>query len=470
MSKPSAIAVIDIGKTNAKLVVWDHQGGHILFETDRPNHSIDGPPYRHLDTDGLWEFYLSALHTASQDIIIGKIIVTTHGATVAVLNDEGLALPIPDYENTYPDTINHAYDTIRDAFEQSQSPRLPAGLNFGRQIFALEENFADEMLKTNDFLPFPQYWAWKLCGVKANEVTSLGCHSDLWRPHQKDWSHLAKSRGWDLKFPPMRKAGDVLGHIRTDIARKTGLPEDCQIYCGIHDSNASLLPLINRLDQPFTLISSGTWTICFAIGSKTTPELNEERDTLCNVDLNGNAVPSARFMGGREYGVLANGNRETPTTAAITRLIDNDCFAIPSFADAGGPFAQHPGYIKNRHALKTSEDEAALATLYCALMTDYCLDMIKGAGTIVIEGPFAENPTLCGLLAQLRHDQTVFATPDSAGTSFGAAILAMNDHAIPQRTFTTVLPSTCRALESYKREWCKMLPAAVISDSKPDSV
>ena len=27
---------------------------------------------------------------------------------------------------------------------------------------------------------YPQYWAYRLTGVLANEVTSLGCHTDLW--------------------------------------------------------------------------------------------------------------------------------------------------------------------------------------------------------------------------------------------------------------------------------------------------
>ncbi len=31
-------------------------------------------------------------------------------------------------------------------------------------------------------LLYPQFWAWRLSGVMASEVTSLGCHSDLWLP------------------------------------------------------------------------------------------------------------------------------------------------------------------------------------------------------------------------------------------------------------------------------------------------
>ncbi|UKV13276.1 hypothetical protein L6172_14600 [Thalassospiraceae bacterium SW-3-3] len=457
MNSARAIAVIDIGKTNAKLLVWDTQTGNLLFETSRSNLSIDGSRYRHLDTDGLWDFYITALRQAAFETKIGQIIVTTHGATFAMLKGDELALPVVDYENTYNSAINRAYDAVRDAFADSQSPNLPAGLNFGRQIFALEETFPEEIALTTDFLPYPQYWAWKLSGVKACEVTSLGCHSDLWHPHERTWSHLAKTRGWDQKFPPMRKAQDILGMILPDIAQQTGLPTDCNIHCGIHDSNATLVPLIRQLEPPFTLVSSGTWTICFSVGVNSQPALLEDRDTLCNVDLNGNAVPSARFMGGREYAHLANGHHGIPEITAINRLIDQGCFAMPSFAEAGGPFVGKPGRVVREDALTSLGDKAALATLYCALMMDYCLEMIESTGPIIVEGPFAANDVLCQVLATIRPQQTVLTTPDNSGTSFGAAMLSNGPFAEQQRQLDPVPTISVPGLQSYRHKWRELI-------------
>lgn len=467
MIERSAIAVIDIGKTNAKLVIWDHDGQKILFETSQENRSIEGPPYRHLDTGGLWHFYLNALRQAVAKvapILIGKVITTTHGATIAVLNGDKLALPIPDYENTYESSINHAYDAIRDAFEDSQSPCLPAGLNFGRQIFALEENFPREMREATDFLPYPQYWAWQLSGVKATEVTSLGCHSDLWHPGHRDWSHLAKARGWNRKFPAMRAANDILGFIRPEIARQTGLPENCAIYCGVHDSNASLVPLIRQITPPFSLVSSGTWTICFSMGSTLRPTLREDRDTLCNVDVNGQAVPSARFMGGREYAHLSQGHNDNPGIDTIEHLIKNDCFAIPSFADAGGPFIGNAGIIIHKEAIERPQHNAALATMYVALMTDYCLEMIQSQGPVIIEGPFAANTMLCKLIASFRPNQSVRTTADSAGTSFGAALLTMKLQTENTRALHPVECNSLTGLRSYHQKWRQLVSAIKLTE------
>ncbi|RCK33980.1 hypothetical protein TH9_06125 [Thalassospira xiamenensis] len=66
-------------------------------------------------------------------------------------------------------------------------------------------------------------------------------------------------------------------------------------------------------------------------------------------------------------------------------------------------------------------------------MTDYCLEMIESAGPIIVEGSFAANDVLCQLLATIRSQQTVLITPDSSGTSFGAAMLSNGPFAEQQR-------------------------------------
>ena len=46
------VAVFDIGKTNVKLSVATNTGT-ILNSLTAANHSVAGPPYRHVDADGL---------------------------------------------------------------------------------------------------------------------------------------------------------------------------------------------------------------------------------------------------------------------------------------------------------------------------------------------------------------------------------------------------------------------------------
>ncbi len=62
-------------------------------------------------------------------------------------------------------------------------------------------------------MPYAQYWAWLLSGAAVSEVTSLGCHSDLWNPAEARFSPLAERRGWAAQFAPLVKAGDVVGTL-----------------------------------------------------------------------------------------------------------------------------------------------------------------------------------------------------------------------------------------------------------------
>jgi sugar (pentulose or hexulose) kinase len=150
-------------------------------------------------------------------------------------------------------------------------------------------------------LLYPQYWAWRLSGVMSAEVTSLGTHTDLWRPHDPVYSSVARKQGWARLMPSMHRATDRLGPIRASVAAATGLDESCAVASGIHDSNASYLRfLIDREREAFTVVSSGTWTIVMA-NRCDLRRLREDRDMLANVNVFGLPVATARYKGGREY-------------------------------------------------------------------------------------------------------------------------------------------------------------------------
>ncbi len=69
-------------------------------------------------------------------------------------------------------------------------------------------------------------------------------------------------------------------------------------------SNASLLPHLASRKPPFTIVSTGTWVILMAPGLSI-EGLDPTDDTLANVDVEGRPVATARFMGGREYSMIA---------------------------------------------------------------------------------------------------------------------------------------------------------------------
>src|ERR1700712_2289639 len=94
-------AVLDVGKTNFKLLVF--ADGAIVFRRSAPNLVLPGPPFPHYDTEAMWRFCLASLREAAREHDIEAVIATTHGASVALIGDEGLAAPIMDYEFAGPE-------------------------------------------------------------------------------------------------------------------------------------------------------------------------------------------------------------------------------------------------------------------------------------------------------------------------------------------------------------------------------
>jgi L-fuculokinase len=73
---------------------------------------------------------------------------------------------------------------------------------------------------------------------------------------------------------------------------------------------------------------------------------------------------------------------------------------------------------------RSAQERYALATLYCALMSDYCLDMLGAdTGPVIIEGSFTGNPYFAGVLAALRPGQAVEVSSDTSGTTHGGWML-----------------------------------------------
>ncbi len=164
--------------------------------------------------------------------------------------------------------------------------------------------------------------------------------------------------------------------------------------------------------------------ISFAVGGDLS-HLDAARDTLANVDAYGRAVPSARFMGGREFETLSASLgpfSAQDAFAAIPAVIAREMILLPNLATGSGPFPGRSSEWLNDVGATPAERWAA-ACLYLALMTETCLGLIGADGPILVEGPFAANPAYLAALSAVLG-RPVMALPGSTGTSQGAALLA----------------------------------------------
>jgi sugar (pentulose or hexulose) kinase len=446
------IAVLDIGKTNAKVVVLDSATGAEIAVVKTPNAVIKSGLYPHYDIDGLWAFALDAFKRFAVSPGFDAISITTHGASAALLDaGGGLAMPVLDYEHEYPQAIIDTYTALRPPFEETYSPRQTMGLNIGAQLHYQQMVFPDLFAKVATIVTYPQYWAARLTGVAANEVTSLGCHTDLWNPRASSYSGLVDTLGIRQAMAPIRSAFDALGPVLPEIAEQIGLSDAVPVYCGIHDSNASLLPhLVNR-QAPFAVVSTGTWVVNFGVGGDL-DHLDPKRDTLANVDAYGRAVPSSRFMGGREFEVLSaeiGSVSKDGANAAIAPVIEKGLLLLPNVAPGSGPFPGKERRWVNADAA-SAEERYTAACLYLALMTEACLGLIGAGGPIIVEGPFSLNETYLGILSALTG-RDVIAVPGSTGTSAGAALLAGISPVSGAETHFS--PREIEGLHEYRRRW-----------------
>lgn len=457
--------VVDIGKTRSKLLVLDG-AGNVVTQADQASATRHDGPWPALDTPAIEAWLADALaglgrlrrrlRTAS---------FSAHGAAFAAVEGDALAWAVPDYEWEGFDERPADWPAQIGAFDQTQSPDLPRGLNAATQFDWLERH-APATFARGQLLPYAQYWAWWFSGVAASEVSSLGCHTHLWDPGAGGFSPLAIRRGWAPRFAPLRRAWEVLGPVRPAWAQRLGLPPGLRVHAGAHDSNACLARYL-RGQPRMTLVTTGTWIVVMAPGA---PErhLQADLDQLCNVSVRQERVPTGRFMGGRELLQLCAGaDPALANEADLAALLARGVMALPGFEGQGGPFRRHRGEVVDDGGRIVLQDLApglrsTLAAMYAAQVTAWIVERLGGLGPLVVEGPFAHNPVYCGVLATLLDAPVMVCADALEGTARGAWMLAhWTDPAMASPAMHGAVPLGGQALRAVHARWCASVEAVL---------
>lgn len=457
-----ATIILDVGKTLAKLSLWSPDGA-LVERRVRANVRVEAGTYIALDAAGIEAWTAETLRDFAKLADVGAIVPVGHGAAAAIIRGDRLACPPLDYEDAMPAGLRAAYDAGRDMFSATGSPSLPDGLNLGAQLFRLEALDPD-LAHGTQILPWAQYWGWLLSGVAASEVTSLGCHTDLWNPLAGAPSQLAERRGWAQRLAPLHRAGDVLGTLTPAWVRRTGLPADTEVHCGLHDSNAALLAargFAEIADHESTVLSTGTWFVAMRspkdAASMDASRLDEGRDCLINVDASGKPIPSARFMGGREIETLIGLDTrridiapdQPALLAALPHVLASGAMVLPTFAPGFGPFPRGRG-----RWIARPDDHAArraAVSLYAALVADASLDLIGTKERLLVEGRFADGQVFVRALAALRPDLRVYTGKAHNDVSYGT--LRLLDAALPPAEPLELVAPLDVDLTPYRDRW-----------------
>lgn len=456
--KPETIAVLDVGKTNKKVLIYDLQF-NVLESSKESFPEIEKDGLQLEQPDAVFDWLCETLSQFSEKYAIKAMSVTTHGATIVCVDEAGkLTAPPLSYTNTtepgFADEFYGEFGTRDELQETTATAEVGDLINAGKMVYFIKKKFPAEFEATKWILSYPQYFGFRLTGNAGAEPTMLGCHSYLFDPHKHTYSDVAVKLGAAEKLPvSVNNSWENLGKISADIAAKTGVDPECVVTYGVHDSNASLIPYLISDSKKFILDSTGTW--CVAMRPSAKVEFTKDeigKLVFYNMDIFKNPVKTSIFMGGLEYETYMNILTEKFPDKELAdfnadlyqSVIDSCCeFVLPSVTKGTGIFPQSKPRVVDGDKvvgledLKAGKDSPAFMEDFdrtCAVLIlslviqtakafEYA-DMEEG-DTIFVEGGFRHNQPYLALLKTLYPASRVCTTEIKEATALGSAICGL---------------------------------------------
>jgi sugar (pentulose or hexulose) kinase len=429
----NVIAIFDVGKTNKKLFLFDEQY-RIVWERSEvcpQTTDEDGEPCEDIALLTDWVRRLLGQVAALPDFNIKAVNFSAYGASLVHIGFDGTpAMPLYNYLKPYPDGLKEKfYDTYGGEVTFSMLTASPVlgSLNSGMQLYRIKEQRPELFEAIKVSLHLPQYLSRLVTGTACSDITSIGCHTNLWNFAQHHYHEWVYREGIIDKLAPLMPstsvfpAGILPGGERAAgerVAGKgvAGIP---LAGVGLHDSSAALIPYLESFREPFVLISTGTWCITlnpFNDSPLTVAEL--QKDCLCYMSYQGRPVKASRLFAGYEHEQrvrqLADRFHKDPGYAA-TVAYDGSC--IDSLR-------------------KGMEADDSFETAYHRLMMDILSKQVEstqlvlhdtGVRRIFVDGGFGRNQVYMHLLADAFPGTEVFAASIPQATAMGAA-LAIHEH------------------------------------------
>ncbi len=467
-----ALAVFDVGMTNKKLVIYDESlrqvdAAYRVFPPVTVHGAGGGDGIEAHDLEGIESWLLDTLAGFAAVYPIKAMAVTTHGATLVCVGEDGKpCAPCVLYTHEPGDDFHERFYSLAGDPGELQAitgtPAFKALINPSKGLLFLRERFPAEFSRTRLVLNYPQYWGYRLTGKAGAEATYVGCHTYLWDFVAGKPSEVARKLGVDRMISAdLRESWDVLGKIAPGIAKRTGLGPDVVLAMGIHDSNASLLPYLAKQGSgDFVLDSTGSW--CVVMHPQETYGFAPDeigKVVFFNQSAMRTPVKTAIFTGGLEYEAwsalidAACGIDAAPGNKAgspprfdpdiYRRVIaDRSIFILPEIVRGSGQFpnsraravegadaypfeAMKSGGGAPPFFAKREEAYAAL-NLSLALQTGVALARagLKDGTELFIEGGFRRNDDYVALVQALVPGSRTSMTGIAEATSLGAAMTA----------------------------------------------
>lgn len=436
--KIPVIAIFDIGKTNKKLFLFDGDY-QIVFERSAKfieTVDDDGDSCENLESLRLSVF--DSLHEVlrNKKYDIKAINFSTYGASFVYVDENGKPLaPLYNYLKEYPKELKKQfYDTYggEENFAVRTASPVLGSLNSGMQLYRIKCEKPELFIQIKYALHLPQYMSSIITGKMYSDITSVGCHTNLWDFYKNDYHEWVKQEGLAEKLAPIYPGNEVMTSMFPNENYLTGV--------GLHDSSAALIPYLESFREPFILLSTGTW--CISLNPfNDLPLTNEElvNDCLCYLSYQGKPIKAARLFTGYEHEQelkriathfnvpivkfkMVKLNMELLDKYLPNDLLNKYCDTLTD---------DYFNFSKENLNQFANEIEAYHFFILTLIFKQYKSIQLVLKGTLVkrifVDGGFSKNLIYMNLLAMVFPTIEVYAASMAQATAMGAAV-ALHKH------------------------------------------
>ena len=433
MGKIPVIAVFDIGKTNKKLFFFDEQYKIVVERTTRFEETTDedGDPCENLTLLTSWIKDTLKEISKLEEFEIKGINFSAYGASFVHLDEEGNPLtPLYNYLKPFPEDLKKKfyseYGGELQVSTQTASPVL-GNLNSGMQLYRLKYEKPELFKKIKYSLHLPQYLSFIVSAEAHSDITSIGCHTNLWDFVKNDYHDWVKKEGIAEKLAPLYPSDAAVETEVEGAGRFVGI--------GLHDSSSALIPFFTSFHEPFILLSTGTW--CVSLNPFNSSPLTEEElksDCLCYISYKGKPVKASRVFSGNEheqqskriaehFQVAEDFYKEVKFNSAVVS-------SLQAKNVAGKLSLEADQLVTSAFAERDLNSFSNVEEAYHQLIID--LVNLQAVSTrmvlndavkrIFVDGGFSKNEIFMQLLAAAFPDKEIFAASVAQATSIGAAL------------------------------------------------
>lgn len=256
---------IDIGASSGRHILGHTANGKLILEEvfrfDNLQVLKDG--HDCWDMENLWNGIIGGLKACKE---LGKIPATvgidTWGVDFVLLDKHdriiGDAVAYRDSRTEHMDRLVEEKIPPAELYEKTGIQK--ASYNTIYQLAALQQEHPEHLAQAKYLLMTPDYWNFRLTGVKSNEYT-IASTTNLVNAAQKQWDmDIIRQLGLPEEiFHELSMPGTAVGPLCPEIAELVGF-DTTVVMPATHDTGSAFLA-IPAVDDNAVYISSGTWSL-----------------------------------------------------------------------------------------------------------------------------------------------------------------------------------------------------------------